>query len=760
MKKLMQTLTIGLALIFGGSGTVGAANLDVNTVLTTVTVNDHTGAPITDRARVDLMQPNGSGTGVKAFTDEGEVVGRADFEVLPGFDHSFKVQYNGLYTVTDIVPDNAQVVIQTQLSQLVLKDQNDNGIPDVKVYMLRPDETNTGQWDKTDADGMVGFETFAGCNVKFRIHFRGETFITDLMPCGRIHTLNLDVEAPVVSLNVLDSAGNPLSDATVYLRTEDDKGTSAPRVTTDGSGPVKFDVLPEAVHRFRVSYNGGTIVTDPVSAGGEVTVQTASTKLLLTDSEGAPINDAKVYLRKDDGKSTGTQVIKTGEQEVNGQVAYEVLPDVLHRFLIQYNGGSYTHPEMENAALQLTAGATEPAAQVSTRKTEIVLTKSDATTKIDGAKVYLRTEDDKSTGVSAVTTTIAEGEEAPSSQDGVATFQVLPDVAHRFLVQYNGGSYTYPELTEAAITIDEVGSSQVGISTRSTSFTLTDSQDGTINDAKVYLRKEDGKSTGVANIKTGDQGVAGQVQYEVLPDMAHTFLVQFNGGSLTYPSAPVVIPAGGDASSVGVQTRSSALLVKNAAGEPEDGIKVYLRKDDGKSTGVANIKTGDQGTPGQVSFEVLPDVAHRFLIQANGSHTFPALEPTEEPAIVVANNESSVVEFTMPVATKLALTKPTGDSEQTEESYTFGLGQNYPNPFNPSTAIQYTLPEASDVRLVVYNVLGQQVRVLMNHTQGAGVHTVQWNGHDELGHQVATGVYIYHLTAGNHTALKKMTFSK
>jgi flagellar hook assembly protein FlgD len=48
----------------------------------------------------------------------------------------------------------------------------------------------------------------------------------------------------------------------------------------------------------------------------------------------------------------------------------------------------------------------------------------------------------------------------------------------------------------------------------------------------------------------------------------------------------------------------------------------------------------------------------------------------------------------------------------------------------------------------------------MDRTQGAGVHMIEWNGDDELGRQVATGVYIYHLTAGSHVALKKMTFSK
>lgn len=92
--------------------------------------------------------------------------------------------------------------------------------------------------------------------------------------------------------------------------------------------------------------------------------------------------------------------------------------------------------------------------------------------------------------------------------------------------------------------------------------------------------------------------------------------------------------------------------------------------------------------------------------------------------------------------------------------YVFGVAQNFPNPFNPTTMVRYTLPEASDVRLVIYNVLGQQVRVLVNRMQTRGVHAVQWDGHDAIGRQVATGLYLYRLQAGENVAVKKMVFAK
>ena len=90
----------------------------------------------------------------------------------------------------------------------------------------------------------------------------------------------------------------------------------------------------------------------------------------------------------------------------------------------------------------------------------------------------------------------------------------------------------------------------------------------------------------------------------------------------------------------------------------------------------------------------------------------------------------------------------------------FEVEQNYPNPFNPSTTIRYTLVEASDVRLTIYNALGQEVRALVNATQSAGVQSVQWDGRDALGKLVASGLYIYRLEAGTKVAVRKMIFAK
>jgi hypothetical protein len=86
----------------------------------------------------------------------------------------------------------------------------------------------------------------------------------------------------------------------------------------------------------------------------------------------------------------------------------------------------------------------------------------------------------------------------------------------------------------------------------------------------------------------------------------------------------------------------------------------------------------------------------------------------------------------------------------------FALHQNYPNPFNPSTVISYQLPVNSKVSLKIYNLLGQEIRTLVNGTQSAGLQTIQWDGKDNRGQAVSSGVYFYRLETPGFTKTMKM----
>ena len=88
------------------------------------------------------------------------------------------------------------------------------------------------------------------------------------------------------------------------------------------------------------------------------------------------------------------------------------------------------------------------------------------------------------------------------------------------------------------------------------------------------------------------------------------------------------------------------------------------------------------------------------------------------------------------------------------------LEQNFPNPFNPSTSIPFALPSAAQVRLSVFNVLGQQVRTLLDREVEAGYHRLAWDGRDDAGRQAGAGVYFYLLESGSFRQTRKMTLVK
>jgi len=92
----------------------------------------------------------------------------------------------------------------------------------------------------------------------------------------------------------------------------------------------------------------------------------------------------------------------------------------------------------------------------------------------------------------------------------------------------------------------------------------------------------------------------------------------------------------------------------------------------------------------------------------------------------------------------------------------YALSQNYPNPFNPSTVISYSLATTSEVKLNVYNMLGQEVAILVNEKQNAGSYNVEFNA--STGSATATnlpsGIYFYRISAGDFLQTRKMILMK
>ena len=88
----------------------------------------------------------------------------------------------------------------------------------------------------------------------------------------------------------------------------------------------------------------------------------------------------------------------------------------------------------------------------------------------------------------------------------------------------------------------------------------------------------------------------------------------------------------------------------------------------------------------------------------------------------------------------------------------FTLHQNYPNPFNPNTVIEFELNKGSIVDITVFDLLGNSIKKIVNSYYNTGTSSVSWNGTNEEGHQVGSGLYFYILTVDKNQQVKKMLF--
>ena len=151
-------------------------------------------------------------------------------------------------------------------------------------------------------------------------------------------------------------------------------------------------------------------------------------------------------------------------------------------------------------------------------------------------------------------------------------------------------------------------------------------------------------------------------------------------------------------------------------------------------------------------------VAHGDVVsegEVELSLVFRAKTEIENTVIEITDTQTYDSEFGF---NRLALPAPVQLQTRPE---VFALANNYPNPFNPATTIKYALPQASDVELTVYNVVGQAVRTLVAEHQSAGRYVVEWDATNDSGHSLSSGMYFYRLQAGGEfREVKKMLLLK
>ncbi|MDP2808375.1 MAG: T9SS type A sorting domain-containing protein [bacterium] len=112
----------------------------------------------------------------------------------------------------------------------------------------------------------------------------------------------------------------------------------------------------------------------------------------------------------------------------------------------------------------------------------------------------------------------------------------------------------------------------------------------------------------------------------------------------------------------------------------------------------------------------------------------------------------------LPTHSNEASATPTGvEGKPGAQSYSFFLMPPSPNPVKNSAEFRFGLAKDQQASLEIYNVLGQRVKTLVNGMLGAGNHTVKWNGCDQKGRKVSSGVYVYRLITGDNTSTRRLT---
>jgi hypothetical protein len=167
-----------------------------------------------------------------------------------------------------------------------------------------------------------------------------------------------------------------------------------------------------------------------------------------------------------------------------------------------------------------------------------------------------------------------------------------------------------------------------------------------------------------------------------------------------------------------------------------------------------NAGTLKYSVVGRNDYYIIPSIVRANVLQLEGIRNTG--ESQIRITVTATDTNASTISTSFYVSDQ-------GTTSVTETSIPkeFSLSQNYPNPFNPSTSIKFGLPVSAPVTMEVYNVLGVKVRTLIhNDVMSAGIHQLEWNGKDDAGISVTSGVYLYRINAGTFQVTKKMMMLK
>jgi hypothetical protein len=215
---------------------------------------------------------------------------------------------------------------------------------------------------------------------------------------------------------------------------------------------------------------------------------------------------------------------------------------------------------------------------------------------------------------------------------------------------------------------------------------------------------------------------------------------------------------------VGVRRLWASLSVENA--EPFTALVVSLRTDHPRLRFVGWEPDPDYAST-TIGTEITRDGQKQAFIGILGSET--PMEPVvaigrvefevlgDEPLVLSDHDlEFLIADMEVPGGGLRAFSPLRLEKNEVQPTYRYELAQNVPNPFNPMTTIAYSLAKDSDVSLAIFDVRGARVKTLVTGREEAGVHRIPWDGTNDRGVQVSSGVYFYRIIAGTFRDTKKM----
>jgi len=265
--------------------------------------------------------------------------------------------------------------------------------------------------------------------------------------------------------------------------------------------------------------------------------------------------------------------------------------------------------------------------------------------------------------------------------------------------------------------------------------------------------------------------------YAVAVNSKNYFFIGLLGGKLavSYDNTKTWIikdpglKSGPDAYSMVINSRDQIFYSMYSGGGDHWNSSVYRTDDDGRTFKAIDPSAGDlklylygvrlyltkndwlfaAGNPGGLALSM--DNGDTWQKANNGLEERNVWAITSDAVgNVYAGTESGIYHSTYAILTAMEKS-PTVSSE-------FELQQNFPNPFNSQTVIRYSLPARSPVTLVIYDLIGKNVRTLVDEIEAEGSHEISWNGLDEKGSQVTSGIYVLRMKAGTFADSKKLTF--